>query len=608
MYKSLRACVDDLERNGHLIRIEQELDADQEIAEIHRRVFQAGGPALYFANVKGCRFPMVSNLFGTRDRMHFIFRHTIKAVKRIINLKVDPMQYMHRPWEYCLAARSALWMLPRPAFSGPVLKHETTIDQLPQLKSWPMDGGGFVTLPQVYTEDPDKPGLFKSNLGMYRVQLTGNEFETNKEIGMHYQIHRGIGVHHTHAIRKGEPLKCNVFVGGPPSMSVAAVMPLPEGLPELFFAGGLGGRPLPIHFPKGGLPIPTNLDFCITGTIDLHERKPEGPFGDHLGYYSLTHDFPVMKVDKVYHRPDAIWPFTVVGRPPQEDTMFGELIHDITGPVLPTVLPGIHGVHAVDAAGVHPLLLAIGSERYVPYETVKRPQELLTQANAILGQGQLSLAKYLFIVNHHDDTALDIHDIEAFLCHLLKRVDWTHDLHFQTCTTIDTLDYTGTGINEGSKLVVAAVGEPRRELPTTVPGDLNLPEGFSNPHVCIPGVLAVQAPKQSTDDGVASRFCEQLDEHNPINRFPLILLVDDSEFAARTLNNMLWVTFTRSNPAVDVYGIASGTEYKHWGCRGSLVIDARYKSHQAPPLLEDPDVVKKVDDLAAKGGPLHGII
>lgn len=608
MYRSLRACVDDLEKNGHLIRIEEEIDANLEAAEIHRRVFQAGGPAIYFANVKDCRFPMVSNLFGTRERTHFIFRHTLRAVQRIINLKVDPMQYALRPWEYLLAARSALWMLPWPVFSGPVLKHQTTIDQLPQLKSWPNDGGGFVTLPQVYTEDPEKPGIFKSNLGMYRVQLTGNQYETNREIGLHYQIHRGIGVHHTHAIRKGEPLKCNIFVGGPPAMSVAAVMPLPEGLPELFFAGGLGGRSLPLHFPRGGLPIPTNVDFCITGTIDLHTRKPEGPFGDHLGYYSLTHDFPVMNVERVYHRPDAIWPFTVVGRPPQEDTLFGDLIHEITGPVLPTVLPGVHAVNAVDAAGVHPLLLAIGSERYVPYDDVQRPQELLTQANAILGQGQLSLAKYLLIVNQADDPALDIHDIEAFLMHLLRRVDWTHDLHFQTCTTIDTLDYTGTGLNEGSKVVIAAVGKPRRDLPAEVPPELDLPEGFLEPRVCIPGVLAVQSPKQSTGDGVAERFCDFYPADHPINRFPLILLVDDSGFSARTLNNMLWATFTRSNPASDVYGIGAFTEYKHWGCRGALVIDARYKSHQAPPLLEDEATTRRVDALAAPGGPLHGIL
>ena len=313
-----------------------------------------------------------------------------------------------------------LWrLLPRRVRSGPILAHQIASSDLPQIQCWPMDGGPFITLPQVYTEDPDRPGLARSNLGMYRVQLAGNEYEPDREVGLHYQIHRGIGVHHAAAIRRGEPLRVNVFVGGPPAMTVAAVMPLPEGLPELAFAGALGGRRVAMVAPDGGLPMPAEADFVISGTIDPTRRKPEGPFGDHLGYYSLTHDFPVLRVERVYHRDGAIWPFTSVGRPPQEDTSFGELIHELTGPVIPSVIPGVHAVHAVDAAGVHPLLLAIASERYVPDAAERRPQEILTTANAILGQGQLSLAKYLWIVAHEDDPDLDIHDIPAFLAHVL---------------------------------------------------------------------------------------------------------------------------------------------------------------------------------------------
>src|SRR5207249_3147643 len=264
--------------------------------------------------------------------------------------------------------------------------------------------------------------------------------------------------------------------------------------PELAFAGALGGRRVRLINQPGGLPLLADADFAIVGTVDADELRPEGPFGDHLGYYSLAHPFPVLNVEAVYHRRDALWPFTVVGRPPQEDTSFGEIIHELTGPVIPTVIPGLKAVHAVDAAGVHPLLPAIGSERYVPYAKERRPQELLTIANAILGQGQLSLAKYLFIVAGEDDPGLDIHDVRAFFAHLLRRVDWRTDLHFQTRTTIDTLDYSGTGLNEGSKLVVAAAGPPRRRLPTELPPGLVLPEGFVGPRVCLPGVLAVQAP------------------------------------------------------------------------------------------------------------------
>jgi 4-hydroxy-3-polyprenylbenzoate decarboxylase len=427
---------------------------------------------------------------------------------------------------------------------------------------------------------------------------------------LHYQIHRGIGVHHAAAVRRGEPLRVNVCIGGPPALMLAAVMPLPEGMPELTFAGALGGRRVRMVDQPGGMPFPAEADFVITGTIDPNRTKPEGPFGDHLGYYSLQHPFPVMRVDTVYHRRDAIWPFTVVGRPPQEDTTFGALIHEITGPIIPTVIPGVHAVHAVDAAGVHPLLLAIGSERYVPYAEKRKPQELLTCANAILGQGQLSLAKYLFIVAKEDDPTLDIHDIPAFFRHVLERVDWRTDLHFQTCTTIDTLDYSGSGLNEGSKLVVAAAGPMRRTLPATIPNSF-LPPGFDEPRVCLPGVLAIRAQTVTEMNAVdVKRFCTAFVHrpNDPLCSFPLVVIVDDSTFAAQSIANFLWVTFTRSNPAVDIHGVGEFVRHKHWACAGPLVIDARIKPHHAPPLIEDPDVTKRVDALGAPGGPLHGFI
>ncbi|MGH7129991.1 MAG: UbiD family decarboxylase, partial [Planctomycetaceae bacterium] len=348
---------------------------------------------------------------------------------------------------------------------------------------------------------PDRPGWRQSNLGMYRVQLSGGEYQPNRQIGLHYQIHRSIGVHHAAAIRRGERLKVNVFVGGSPAMILAAVMPLPEGLSELMFAGALARRRIPLVRRPDHLPIYAEADFCITGTVDPERTLPEGPFGDHLGYYSLAHDFPVLEVEHVYHRDGAVWPFTVVGRPPQEDTSFGAIIHELTGPAIPATIPGVHAVHAVDAAGVHPLLLAIGSERYVPYARQRRPQELLTQSNAILGQGQLSLAKYLLIVAKEDDPELDIHDIPAVLAHLLRRVDWQRDLHFQTRTTIDTLDYSGSGLNAGSKLVIAAAGPPRRELPMEVPAGFSLPDGFTDARLALPGVLIVRGPKYEARAG-----------------------------------------------------------------------------------------------------------
>ncbi|MEN6449557.1 MAG: UbiD family decarboxylase [Thermoguttaceae bacterium] len=684
MYRNLRQCVADLEAAGQLRRIDAPVDPNLEVAEIQRRVFRAAGPALLFTNVVGCRFPMLGNLFGTMDRIRYLFRDSLDRLRQLVALQVDPADLMRRPRLYLKAPWSALLTRPRRVRSGPVLECETTIGQLPQLKSWPDDGGAYITLPQVYTEDPDSPGLYHGNLGMYRVQLSGGRYDADREVGLHYQIQRGIAAHHAAALRRNEPLRVNVFVGGPPAMTVAAVMPLPEGMSELTLAGVLGRRRVPMICRPGQLPIHAEADFCITGSLDPKQLKPEGPFGDHLGYYSLAHEFPVMRVEHVYHRRDAIWPFTVVGRPPQEDSMLGQLIHELVGPVVPRQFPGVKAVEAVDAAGVHPLLLAIGSERYVPYDPPRRPRELMTLANALLGQGQLSLAKYLWIVAAEDAPGLSIHDVPAFFRHALERVDWRRDLHFQTCTTLDTLDYTSGRLNEGSKLAVCAAGPAIRRLPTELEKGtvLALPEelGFRHPRVVLPGVLVLEGPpyktavpaaakhavagvpaaaKHAVADGSSSakreavfgdsssdrlavagtasqvndrsavgdsartrlavagtaprdvavgRFCDRFRRQDAINAFPLIVIVDRSDFAAATLENFLWTTFTRSDPATDVYGIESFTADKHWGCHGSLVIDARTKPHHAPPLVEDPAVTRRVDALAAPGGPLHGII
>ena len=604
-YKSLKQCVDDLERNGYLVRIEREVDPHLEMAEIHRRVFQAHGPAIYYANVKNSPFPAVSNLFGTLERSRFLFRATLKWVQRLIEAKADPMAFLRAPWRGMGIAKIAFHTLPKKVRSGAVLNHETTIDQLPQIQCWPDDGGPYVLLPQVYTEDPDEPGMMNSNLGMYRIQLAGNEYRQNAEVGLHYQIRRDIGIHHAHALKRGEPLRVSVFIGGPPAHTFSAVMPLPEGLSEVIFAGGLAGRRFR-YARKQAHVISTDADFVITGAVHPGETKPEGPFGDHLGYYSLTHEFPVLHVDRVWHRKDAVYPFTVVGRPPQEDTAFGLLIHEITGPMVPVEIPGLKSINAVDAAGVHPLLIAIGSERYVPYRE-RQPQEILTLGNALLGFGACSLAKYLFICAYEDNPDLDTHHIKNYFVHVLERVDWRRDLHFQTRTTIDTLDYSGTGFNEGSKVVIAAAGRKRRDLSCEIPPDLTLPDGFKNPAIALPGVAAVEGPAFTEGGDDMRRLAETLAPQS-LDGLPLILVVDDSAFSTRTLDNFLWVTFTRSNPSHDIYGVDSFVDHKHWGCNGPLMIDARHKPHHAPPLVEDAEIAKRVDALGAKGGPLYGII
>ena len=611
-YPSLHACITDLEKHGHLIRIKEEVDPYLQMAAIHLRVFEHSGPAILFENIKGSKFPAVSNLFGTIERSKFIFRDTIEQIKTLIELKNDPIKAIKHPLQYAHVGLTAFSALPKKIGGGaaPISFGKARISDIPQIVNWPMDGGPFVTMPQVYTEDIDKPGIMNANLGMYRIQLGGNDYVQDKEIGLHYQLHRGIGIHQTKANAKGQPLKVSIFVGGPPSHPVAAVMPLPEGLSEMTFAGALGKRRFRYFYDDEGFCISADADFVITGTVMPRENKPEGPFGDHLGYYSLKHEFPLMKVHNVYHRRDAIWSFTVVGRPPQEDTSFGALIHEITGAAIENEIPGLKAVNAVDAAGVHPLLFAIGSERYTPYLDNRRPQEILTIANHILGTNQLSLAKYLFIAANGDDPALNVNDIGGFLKHILQRIDLATDLHFYTNTTIDTLDYSGSGLNTGSKLAVAAAGAIRRELWSEVPKHFSLPRPIEKFKIVMPGILAVEIPKNIKSSDMPL-ILEILQEHlgeMELGGLPLIVLCNDAEFTAANLNNFVWVTFTRSNPSHDIYGINSFTENKHWGCHGPLIIDARIKPHHAPVLEKDPAVEKLVDKMCEKGGVLHGII
>jgi 4-hydroxy-3-polyprenylbenzoate decarboxylase len=519
-----------LEKHGELIRVKEPVQPDLLMPAIARRAFAKGMPAIFFENVIGSSFPAVCNLFGSEKRAKLLLGGELNFFSR------------------------AFHALPLKSFSKPVMQREIKLEDLPQIKCWPRDGGAFLTLPQVLTIEPGKKSWRHSNLGMYRVQISGNDYVQNEECGLHYQIQRGIGVHHQQALAKGAKLKVSIFVGGPPGNALAAIMPLPNGIPELTFAGMFSKRAFRYAWREGWF-ISTDADFCILGEVQ-DGLKPEGPFGDHLGYYSEMHPFPYLKVHKVFARKDAVFPFTVVGRPPQEDTIFGNIIHRITAPLIPRVLPGVHEVNAVDAAGVHPLLLALGSERYLPYKK-REPLELLVQSNAILGFGQLSLAKYLFIAAKEDNQNLSVRNIPAFFEHILCRLNLERDVHIQNSTSIDTLDYSGTSLNRGSKAVFAAAGEPCREL------------GEASP---IKGILVVQGNKLETQENAG--------------QFPIAVLCDDANFTAKNLENLLWVVFTRSNPASDIS--FNGTQ---------LIIDARKKPHHSAELEEDEETAAEVEKM-----------
>ena len=597
-YSSLEACLLDLERTGQLLRIKEQVDPNLEMAAIHLRVFEQKGPAILFENVKGSKFRAASNIFGTLERSQFIFRDTLPKVKQLIDIKIDPTAAIKNPLKSLAALPAALNALPKKnPISKPVLFEEINISDLPLIHHWSMDGGAFVTLPQVYTEDADKPGIGNSNLGMYRIQLDGNDYILNKEVGLHYQLHRGIGVHQTKANKKGLPLKVSCFVGGPPAHSVAAVMPLPEGMSEMNFAGVLAGKRFGYSYVDGFC-ISTDADFVITGEVFPGENKPEGPFGDHLGYYSLQHPFPVMKVHKVYARKNAIWAFTVVGRPPQEDTSFGQLIHSMTGSAVSNEIPGLKEVHAVDAAGVHPLLLAIGSERYTPYLQNKKPAEILTIANHILGTGQLSLAKFVFITAD-DSNQISTHEVPAYLQFLLERIELTSDIHFYTKTTMDTLDYSGENLNAGSKVVIAAYGDVKRSLASSVPEQIH--QLNANAKLVLPGIIALDAALINTK-GLQEKLKGQ--GANLLNELGVVMLIltENPSWMAEEINNFLWACFTRTNPSHDMEGVDSFIDQKHWGANGPLIFDATIKKHHAPPVEKNAAIEKRVDTILAKYG------
>ncbi len=594
-FKSLQDCCLELEKQDQLIRIKEELDPHFVIPEIHRRIYKAQGPALLFEKIKGSPYKAVSNIFGTTQRCEFIFADVLKKFEWLIKTKMDPLSVAKAPVEFLRHVPFLLSALPA-SRTNKLQTSGCKISDLPAIKSWPMDGGSFITLPQVISFPPGTFDPKQANVGMYRIQLDGNDYHTDTEIGLHYQLHRGIGIHHLQHKEKGLPFKISIAVGGPPAYTLASIFPLPEGLSEILFSGLLNNRRYRYAIYDGYF-IPQDVDFCICGEIAENDLKLEGPFGDHLGYYSLAHPFPYLKNIKIYHKPDPIWHFTVVGRPPQEDSSFGYLIHHLVSALSANEYPGIKALHAVDAAGVHPLLLAIGSERYMPFRDPV-PEEILTQANHLLGKGQTSLAKYLFIAAESQSHPIDIYNIPAFLEYILERADFKRDLHFYTKTTIDTLDYSGEGWNAGSKLVIAAHGPAIRNLGTTLSAFEKLPLPFCKAQLIQKGVVTIQSnPFLSYSDAqreiqILSEFLDQ----SPFSEFPLIILVDDAEFVKENFNNFLWVTFTRSNPSHDIYGVRSGFLNKHWYCDAPMIIDARKKPHHAPELVVDPQTESSVTE------------
>ena len=606
----LRSVLSRLEAVGEVVRVETAVDPYLDLAEMSRRAYQAKGPGLWFQNVKGSPFTVVANLFGTQKRTAKMFGNALGRVESAIALKaqgVGDFLALKRLSSLPGLARAGYESLPRYDRWAQRNHHKiwlnTTLSQLPQQVSWPHDGGAFITLPQVLTVDPLRPKIMSSNLGMYRIQISGGQYLPNQEVGLHYQLHRGIGIHHSRAKQRfqstAEPWKVGIFIGGHPAFTLAAVMPLPEGMSELMMAGMLAGRRAR-WYPWQGYHILADADFCILGEVELEQLKPEGPFGDHLGYYSLCHEFPFMRVRHVLHKRQAVMPITVVGRPPQEDTAFGQLIHRLTAPMVPVSLPGLKEVHAVDEAGVHPLLLAVGSERYVPYQP-RQPMEIITQGFALLGFNQCSLAKYLIMAAAEDDENLSAHDLPNFLAHVLCRLDLQRDIHLFTHTPLDTLDYTSQQLNQGSKALMVGVGEPRRRLAQRLPQCL---DGMEQGHMVTAGIAAL------TLSGGTTGIKPALTSLDPQlwSGVPWLVVCDNAAQLAGSITEFVWHAFTKSHPVDDLYGKNQRFVRKHWVFDGPLVIDATSKPHHPRALEPCPDSVQRVDKLMSQDPQLQQLM
>ena len=572
-FSDLRSYIAALRRADDLVVVDAEVDPHLEAAEIHRRVIAAGGPALLFTRLKGHERPVVTNLFGTAGRVELAFGSRPKQlVERIAALPHELMPpTLGKLWgQRDRAGHSSKLGLRRGgrAEVAGVREVPPRAGEMPLLQTWERDGGGFVTLPLVYTEPPaGVPG--SPNLGMYRMQRYGDA-----EFGMHWQIGKGGGFHHHQAEARNVALPVNVFLGGPPALILSAIAPLPENVPELMLASLLAGEKIRMaDNPAGPLPLVAAAEYALVGKVPPHVRRPEGPFGDHYGYYSLLHDYPVLQLDAILRRPDAILPATVVGKPRQEDFYIGDFLQDLLSPVFPLVMPNVSDLWSYGETGYHSLSAAVVRQRY--------KREAMAAAFRILGEGQLSLTKFLMVV----DRPRDLKDFRGTLEYLLERCDFRTDLYVLSNLSMDTLDYNGPRINEGSKGVMLGAGDPVRELPRSFSS--GLPAGVRRVEPFCGGCLVIEADGECDPDELCRRpeFAE----------WPLLVLVDDAAQAARSEFNFLWVTFTRFDPARDLRAQAIHLEGLHPSFTPPVLIDARLKPGFPDELFCDDETARKVE-------------
>lgn len=577
---NLREFLEVLRVNNQLLTINTPVDPYLEIAEIHRRVIAKGGPALLFTQVKNSRFPVVTNLFGTALRLELAFgKRPVNFVQGLVNLVERSLPPgLDTFWQARSLLAQGFKIGLKSAKNAPILdccQHPARLSELPMLTSWHSDGGPFVTLPLVYTEHPEGHG---HNLGMYRIQR-----HDDTTTGIHWQIHKGGGFHYHAAEQLDQALPLTLYIGGPPALMLAAIAPLPENIPELILASLLQGKKLRmVDDPLGGHRLVAEAEFAIKGLVPPHLRQPEGPFGDHYGYNSLQHDYPVFQTSHLYHRKDAIYPATVVGRPKQEDFFIGDFLQELLSPLFPLVMKGVVQLKTYGETGFHCLAAARVTDRY--------PREAFAAGLRILGEGQLSLSKFLLLT----DGMLDVADFPRLWTHILERIQWDRDLFVFANVSQDTLDYTGPSVNKGSKAMMLGLGKDKmRDLPREFKG--SLPDGCHRPMVYLPGTLVVQAPPYTQSPQLA----QQLANHPGVADWPVLLLVDSTAEATVSLQEFLWTFFTRFEPAADIHGRQQIVHRFHVGLQPPIVFDCRMKPWYTEVLEVDPATKRLVDDKIA---------
>ena len=577
MFTDLRAFLHQLRRDRDIVEIGAEVDPRLEAAEIHRRVIAAGGPALLFTNVKGAAFPLVTNLFGTARRAELAFGpRPLEFIQRIVHLAETLLPPTPaKLWAARDVALDAMKVGTRRLAAGPVREVVTSdvrLDQLPVITCWPEDGGPFVTFPLVYSQHPDKPG---HNLGMYRMQVYDRQ-----STGMHWQIGKGGGFHYARAEANNQALPLTVFLGGPPALILSAIAPLPENVPELMLASLIAGERLPQVAGPNGHPHPliASAEFALMGEVQPRVRRPEGPFGDHYGYYSLQHDYPVFDVRQIAHRQDAIYPATVVGKPRQEDFFIGDLLQELLSPLFPLVMPAVEQLWSYGETGYHSLAGAVVKQRY--------KREAMASAFRILGEGQLSLTKFILLT----DRVVNLKDFRATLEHVLARTNPQTDLYVFSNLSMDTLDYTGPVVNEGSKGVWLGVGDPVRELPRQFSPPTPPPSDVTDVRVFCGGCLVVGTRPFADDPQAPSRIAA----HPAFAGWPLVVLSDEPARATRSAMNFLWTTFTRFEPAADIHSAAQRVVRHHIAYEPPIVIDARMKPWYPKEVTCRADVAAQV--------------